>query len=147
MSGFDPKALLGELDAGALEALVQTMVLAARADDDFSDDERTELADSIKALAEGTEHAEALQGEPLEALLSRAEKELDAEGRSARIAAVKERLASDDARKAALGLAISVTAADGIVRTSEREVIMDLAEGLGVDRDVAAALVAAITKK
>jgi tellurite resistance protein len=45
-----------------------------------------------------------------------------------------------------LGLAISVTAADGIVRTSERELIFDLAAGLEVDPDTAADLVKQITR-
>ncbi len=144
---FDAKALLGELDATALEALVETMVLAAHADDVEIGAGATLLAVSIRTLATGSAHEQALSGEALTALLSRAEEDFRRDGRGARIAAVKERLLSDDGRKAALGLAISVTAADGIVRTSEREVIFDLAEGLGVDRDVAADLVAAITKR
>ena len=93
---FDAKALLGELDAGALEALVETMVLAARADDDFSDDERKELADSIKQLAAGTSHADALAGEALEALLSKAEADLERDGRADRIESVKARLEGDE---------------------------------------------------
>jgi len=40
-----------------------------------------------------------------------------------------------------LSLAIQVTAADGIIRTSERELIMDTAEALEIDRDEAADLV------
>jgi tellurite resistance protein len=43
-------------------------------------------------------------------------------------------------------MAIQVTAADGILRTSEREFILDLAEALDVDRDEAADLVRDITR-
>ena len=66
--------------------------------------------------------------------------------RTALIESVKSRLPDEDARKAALGLAIVVTAADGIVRTSERELIMDLANAFAIDRDVAADLVRDITR-
>ena len=38
-------------------------------------------------------------------------------------------------------MAIQVTAADGIIRTSERELIMETADALEVDRDEAADLV------
>ena len=68
-------------------------------------------------------------------------KDRDSEGRSARLAAVKERLPDAAARKVALSLAIQVTAADGIIRTSERELILETAETLDIDRDEAADLV------
>ena len=41
----------------------------------------------------------------------------------------------------ALSLAIQVTAADGIIRTSERELIMETAEALEIDPGEAADLV------
>jgi len=80
-------------------------------------------------------------------LLDRAKKDLDASGREARLSAVKERLPDAGARKVALALAIQVTAADGIIRTSERELIMDTAEALEIDRDEAADLVAKLSPK
>ncbi len=147
MMSFDAKALLGELDAAGLEALVETMVLAASADEDFSAEERSELAASIGKLAQGTAHEQALQGDALTTMLESAEAGLASDGREARIASVKERLPDAAACKAALGMAISVTAVDGIVRTSERELIMELAEGLGVDRNDAADLVAELTRR
>ena len=49
-------------------------------------------------------------------------------------------------RKAAFGLSVEVTATDGIVRTSEREFLLDLAGALQIDRDEAADLVRHITK-
>jgi tellurite resistance protein len=60
---------------------------------------------------------------------------------------VKERLPDLTARKLALSLAIQVTAADGVVRTSERELIMETAEALGIDGDTAADMVADLTRR
>jgi tellurite resistance protein len=54
---------------------------------------------------------------------------------------MKERLETPALRKVALSLAVQVTAADGIIRTSERELLMEVAEALEIDRDEAADLV------
>jgi tellurite resistance protein len=51
-----------------------------------------------------------------------------------------------DARKLALALAIQITAADGIIRTSERELILETAAALDVDGDTAADMVRDLTK-
>ena len=81
------------------------------------------------------------------ALLDRAKADLAQSGREARLLAVKERLPDAGARKVALSLAIEVTAADGIIRTSERELILETAEALDIDRDQAADLVAKFSSK
>ena len=143
---FDPSAFLKEFDGAKREALVETMYLAADSDGEFSAVERDVLAQSIQGLAAGTEHEEALATDKLNGLLDGAQASLESDGRAARLESVKERLGDEDARKGALGLAISVTAADGIVRTSEREFIFDLAIALGLSGDVAADLVRDITR-
>jgi tellurite resistance protein len=145
--GFDPAALLKTLDGDKLEAVVEAMMLAADADGEVSEEERVELASSIQSIARDTHHAEALTVERLTPLMNRALGRIASEGRQSRIVAVRQGLGDPDARKAALGLAISVTAADGIVRTSERELILDLAEGFEIDRDEAADLVAELTRR
>jgi tellurite resistance protein len=124
------------LSSAKLEALVEMMFLAASADGDFSDVERQHFLQSVESLTDGRLAKPALEG-----LLDRAKKDLEASGREARLSAVKERLPDAGARKVALSLAIQVTAADGIIRTSERELIMDTAEALEIDRDEAADLV------
>jgi len=143
---FDPSTVLKEFDASALEALVETMVLAAHADGELSEVERRELEAGIGTLAKGTMHEAALSGAALAALLDEAKSLLDRDGRAKRIEVLKGSLPSEHARTAALGLAIAVTAADDIVRTSERELILDLADGFAVDRDVAADLVMQVTR-
>jgi tellurite resistance protein len=138
MSGIDGSAVRGLSDA-KLEALVEMMFLAASADGDFSDVERAHFVHSIQSLTDGR------LGKPaLEALLERAKSDLEVSGRTARLSAVKERLPDLGARKVALSLAIQVTAADGIIRTSERELILETADALELDRAQAADLVLAL---
>jgi tellurite resistance protein len=135
MSGSNASVVSG-LSNAKLEALVEMMFLAASADGDFSDVERQHFLQSIESLTDGRLAKPALEG-----LLDQARADLEASGRDARLAAVKERLPDPGARKVALSLAIQVTAADGIIRTSERELIFETAEALEIDRDEAADLV------
>lgn len=143
---FDPSSLLKNFGAGELRALVETMVLAADADGEFTDDEREQLVVSIQGLAKGTEHEPRLSGDQLDAMLESIVEKLAADGRAKRIEVLKDRLVGEGAHQAALGLAIVVTAADGIVRTSERELLFELAEGFGIDPDMAADMVRQITQ-
>jgi tellurite resistance protein len=147
---FDPSALLNaamsEAHAQQLDAIVDTMVLAADSDGELGDEEQQTLADNIAKLARGTEHAEEMAGQKLMAKIRAARQQISDGDRDGLIETVKSRLRDADARRAALGLAIVVTNADGIVRTSERELIMDLADALEIDRDEAADLVRDITR-
>ncbi len=131
-----------DFEGPALEAVIETMFLAAFADGDFGDEERAELMKSVEALT-----SRGLSGEALERLVQRITQDLAAQGREARLAAVKARLPEMGARKAALALAIQLTAADGIIRTSERELILEAAEALDVERDAAADMVAKYAPK
>lgn len=135
MSGLDARAVSGLSDA-KLEALIEMMFLAAAADGEFSDVERSHFMKSVESLTSGR-----LPRAALEALLGRAKRDLDAEGRAQRLASVKQRLPDAGARKVALSLAIQVTAADGIIRTSERELILETADTLEIPREDAADLV------
>src|ERR1700759_3445246 len=110
-----------------LEALVEVMLLAASADGDFSDVERAHFVKSVESLTDGR-----IAVARLETLVTEATSALEREGRAARLAAVKARLPEAGARKVALSLAIQVTAADGIIRTSERELILETAEALEI---------------
>lgn len=136
MSGNRASAVQG-LPSDKLDALVEVMFLAASADGEFSEVERAHFLSSVESLTDGR-----LAKPALSALLDRAKADLDANGREARLQAVRERLPDAGARKVALSLAIQVTAADGIIRTSERELILETAVALEIDADVAADLVA-----
>lgn len=141
MSGSNASVVSG-LSNAKLEALVEMMFLAASADGDFSDVERQHFLQSVESLTDGR-----LAKPALEAALDRAKTDLETSGREARLAAVKQRLPDRGARKVALSLAIQVTAADGIIRTSERELILETAEALEIDRDEAADLVSKLSPK
>jgi tellurite resistance protein len=143
---FDPSAVLTDFDEDKLEALVHTMMLAADADGEMGPEERAKLGETISQLAKGSAHEASLGPEKIEGLFTAARARIDAGERDALLASVKSRLGDDDTRRVALGLAIAVTAADGVVRTSEREIIMELADSLDVDRDEAADMVRDITR-
>jgi uncharacterized tellurite resistance protein B-like protein len=123
-----------------LEALIEMMFLAASADGEFSDVEHDAFFTSVESLTDGR-----LDRSALESLIESAKQGLEGEGREARLNAVKQRLTDPGARKVALALAIQITAADGVIRTTERELILETAETLEIDRDEAADLVAKLS--
>lgn len=125
-----------DLPPPKLEALIEIMFLAASADGEFSDVEQQHFNASIESLTSGR-----IKGAELDALVTKLKTSLEKEGRDSRLTSVKERLPDNAARKVALSLAVQVTAADGIIRTSERELILETAEALDIDRDEAADLV------
>ena len=139
MSRIDKSALHG-LGEDKLEALVEMMYLAASADGEFSSEERAHFLHSVQSLTDGR-----LTGDRLQSLLSQAQTDLERDGRDGRLLAVKDRLPDAGARRVALSLAIEMTAADGIIRTSERELIFDTAQALEIDADQAADLVSRLT--
>lgn len=128
---------LDRFDAPKLEALVETMILAAHADGEFTEEERQHLLVSVQTLTDRR-----LTGEALRTLLARVESDLSTHGRTARLASLKEALADDATRAIALELAVAVMASDGVLRTAERELVMEAAEALGIDSDAAADIVA-----
>ena len=132
-------ASLGGMPEAKLEALVETMFLAAAADGEFSEVERAQFVANLESLTDGR-----LNRASLSALLSRAERDLSEQGREQRLESVKQRLPELGARRVALALAVRVVAADGVIRTSERELILETATVLGIDADEAANLVQSV---
>jgi len=137
MSGNDLQAL-GE---AKLEALVEAMYLAASADGEFSTAERAHFLKTAESLTDGR-----LATARLAQLVAEASEALEREGRQARLLSVKSRLPDAGSRRVALSLAIEVAAADGIVRTSERELILETAEVLEIPREEAANLVSKLIR-
>jgi tellurite resistance protein len=136
MTFHDSPPSIREAEPPKLEAIIELMFLAAFADGDFGEEERVHFLRSIESLTDRR-----MKAETVAMLVNRIIGDLSAQGRAARLASVKQRLGDAGARKAALALAIQVTAADGIIRTSERELIFEAAEALDIDRDEAADLV------
>lgn len=112
------------------------MFLAAFADGEFNEEERKHFVGSVESLTDRR-----LAKDALEAMTAKMQRSLESDGRDKRLAAVNGRLDDAHSKKIAFALAIQVVAADGIVRTSERELLFDLAEGLGLDRGDAADMV------
>jgi uncharacterized tellurite resistance protein B-like protein len=131
----DP-AFVRDMADEKIEALVEMMFLAATADGELGAQERSQFVESVETLT-----SRVVTGEKLDDLVERARQALKSSGREARLAAVKARLPDPSARRLALALAIRVTAADGLVRTSERELILETAEALGIDGETAADMV------
>jgi tellurite resistance protein len=117
------------IDDDTLEALVETMYLAAFADGEFSDEERARFTESVEFLTRGR-----LAGSASQALLARVVEQHQSGERAARIATIKQRLTSVEVRRIALVLASDMAAADGVLHDAEREVILSLADALEVSR-------------
>jgi tellurite resistance protein len=133
-------ASMRELADAKLEALIEMMFLAVHADGEFGEEERGELAANVHALSGGK-----IAGPKFRELATRIEKQIT-QGRAERIAHVKTFFTTDQERQDALAVVIRLVAADGIVRTSERELILEIAEGLDIELDVAADLVRDLTR-
>ncbi|WP_437595571.1 tellurite resistance TerB family protein [Sorangium sp. So ce590] len=124
---------LQTLDEPNLEALVELMFLAAFADGEFSQEERVHFARSVESLTDRR-----IPPSTMDELIRTVVEQLQKEGRVARLASLKERLATPQARKVAFFLAAQVVVSDGIVRTSERELLLDVAAALELDQAEAA---------
>jgi uncharacterized tellurite resistance protein B-like protein len=129
---------LRDLDPARLEALIEMMFLAVHADGEFDDRERNAFATQVRALSDGK-----VSGEAFKTLMARIEKQVAADGRAARIASLKTAFPDAASRQEALSLVVRMVAADGVIRTSERELVLEVAEGLEIDGAVAADLVRA----
>lgn len=137
MSESDLQAL-GE---AKLEALVEMMFLAASADGEFSDVERVHFLNSVESLTDAR-----IAPTRLSELLRNAETALARDGLDARLADVKARLPDPASRRVALSLAVQVTMADGVILSSERELLLKSAEVLEIDSDEAANLVKRLSR-
>lgn len=124
------------IDDPQASAKIETLFLAAHADGELGDDERAHFATVVGGFLGSSPSDDALGK-----LLSGFEADLARDGREARIAAIKGTLAAGAPREEALSLAVKLMATDGIVRTSERELILELAEALEIDTDRAADMV------
>jgi uncharacterized tellurite resistance protein B-like protein len=131
--------LLAHLNNEQIDSLIELMLLAASADGELSIEEIDQLQKSLLEVDELW-----ITQIDLERRLSQAHDRIHGADRAARLAAVKASLSAINARKAGLELAIRVMAADGVIRTSERELILETAEALDVDREAAADMVKAI---
>jgi uncharacterized tellurite resistance protein B-like protein len=128
-----------QLAENEVAALVEVMFLAAESDGDVSGSELAHLSAEIVRVTSG-----GVDRERADSLVEAARGALSESNRAARLSHVKGVL-DPGKRRHALLLAIQVTAADGRLRTSERELILQTAEALDIDGDTAADMVAVVT--
>ncbi|WP_156338618.1 TerB family tellurite resistance protein [Chondromyces crocatus] len=117
--------------------MVELMYLAASADGEFSEEERAHFLKSVESLTDRQLGADAVKR-----VVDALEGKLRNSDRHERLLSIRERLGTAALCKVAFSLAIAVMAADGIIRTSEREALLEMATALQLDRDEAANLVA-----
>jgi uncharacterized tellurite resistance protein B-like protein len=129
----NPQALF---EKDALGAWCELMVLAANADGELGDDERDALAKHVETLSD-----KRLDKEQLTAFIREAEARAKGASRKERLDTIGRQLGDAKKREIAFELTVRVVAADGVLRTSERELLMESAEALGIDGDRAADLV------
>jgi uncharacterized tellurite resistance protein B-like protein len=134
------REFLLQLGDAEVAALVEVMFLAAEADGEVDPGELGELSSSIERVTSG-----AVAKERAQALVESASAALASSDRTTRLGVVKAALTPAQ-RKHALLLAIQVTVADGQIRTSERELILETAEALDIDGDTAADLVKVVAQ-
>jgi tellurite resistance protein len=134
------REFIQQLPPEQVDALVEIMFLAAESDGDVSAEEISALAATTERVTNG-----AVSKAQAERSLEKARQALAASSRPERLEAIKGALQVEQRRHALL-LAIQVTATDGVIRTSERELILEVAEALEIDGATAADLVRAVER-
>jgi tellurite resistance protein len=132
---------VASLDVPVITALVEVLMLSAWADGEFSQAERAHLDERIQRLSAG--RLDALAIAQMRADIA---EQIALEGRDARLAAVRRAFPNPSERKVALAHAVRMAAADGVVRTSEREFLTELADVLELNPEDAVSLVRALTR-
>jgi tellurite resistance protein len=133
--------LLTKLTDPEIDAMVEAMLLAASADGELDQSELSQLRECLLSVDDlWLSHID------LEERIESAKGRIGGHDRTERLLALKGTLAKPEQRIAALELAALVIASDGILRTSERDLMLEAAETLGVDSDVAADIVAKVSK-
>jgi tellurite resistance protein len=118
---------LASLEIGKLEAIIETMLLAAYADGSLNEPERAEIERHIARLTDNR-----LGPDSTLSMLSHIERSVRAEGRAGRFKSIRERLPDVRMREAAIELAIRLIAVDGVIRDSEHALVVEAAQALGV---------------
>lgn len=118
---------LASLETPTLEAMIETMYLAAYADGSVNDAERIELSAHLSLLTQGRLSPDAVQK-----LIADVERSVREEGTSGRFASIRARLPDVRMREAAIELAYRLIKADGVILDVERALLNEAAEALEV---------------
>lgn len=135
MPALDSK-LLASLSDPQIDAMVEVMLLAAAADGHLDESELKQLRQSLLEVDDlWLSHVD------LDQRVAAATQRLGSAPRSARLAALKNELPNPEQRLAALELALRVITADGVIRTAEHDLVLEVSQLLEIDGKVAADLV------
>lgn len=133
--------LLAKLTDPQIDAMVEVMLLGASADGELDYAELVQLRKSLMTIDDlWLSHID------LDQRITSAKSRIVGQSRADRLAALKTALGGESQRIAALEMAALVMAADGIIRTSERDLMLEAAEALGVDSQIAADIMAKVAK-
>jgi tellurite resistance protein len=133
--------LLTKLTDPEVDAMVEAMLLAASADGELDPAELAQLNKSLLSVDDlWLSHID------LEHRIEAARAKIAGHSREERLHALKAALVRPEQRIAALELAALVIASDGILRTSERDLMLEAAEILGVESTVVADIMATVSK-
>jgi uncharacterized tellurite resistance protein B-like protein len=127
--------ILAGLTDREIDAMVELMLLAAFADGSLDQAESAVIKRSLLGV-----EALWLSHTDLEERMAKAKDRIKEEGREVRLSRLRTLLAWPEQRLVALQLAIRIVEADGVVQGSERELLLQAAEALGVRDDVASRL-------
>jgi len=128
-------AIAKRLPLDELEALVEAVFLGASSDGELSAEEHEVFAHTVRQLADER------IGTRLGELVTRFKQALAASDRTARLRMLRAKLPTPSTRRLAFELAIQVAAVDGSIRSAERELLLETADALGIDRALAASLI------
>lgn len=132
--------LLEDLTDPQIDAMVEIMLLAASADGSLDYAEVAQLKKSLLQINDlWLSHVD------LDAKIQAAHQRIEGQDRASRLVSLRKTLETPAHRIAALELAVKVMASDGIIRTSERELLLDAATTLGIEGEIAADIVTRVS--
>lgn len=128
---------LASLEINKIEALLEMMFLAAYADGEVSEVERSEFRSQILVGTEGQ-----LQVAIVEMILRQVETSFAQESREDRLAAIRQRVPEERMRRALLDVAARIIRVDGKLHVDEVTFLSRAAEALELDPAIARELLA-----
>jgi uncharacterized tellurite resistance protein B-like protein len=123
------------LEVNKLEAFLELMFLAARADGEVHETERATFREQVIAETQGQ-----LEPELIDMMLAQIETNLARYPRQERLDSIRERLTEPRLRRAALEIAAKIIRADGKVVADEVAFYDQTAAALDIERSVARAI-------
>jgi uncharacterized tellurite resistance protein B-like protein len=127
---------IAEFEKSQIDALVELMLLTASADGILAIAELKQLKQNL--LEVGSNRVSEVQ---LDECIAAARKRIAESPRNACINDIKVALPDPQQRRAALEFALSIVTADGVIRMSEHEMLVELAQKLEVDSAFAGDLI------